>query len=453
MLKKIFFVFLLFTSVINAQHSVKGKMEPISNFKWVVLYQLQEAKQNYITNTKVINGEFNLIIPEKSSKGIYRLLYDLENRLFVDFIYDNENVTLTFNPKYPNQSTVFRESENNKLFHSYLKAIALPQQKLDSLQVKYFNSTDKTEQENIIKSYSLFYAKLKTNQANFENQSNGKLVNHYIKASARYNAAKPIKIPSDYLASIKTHFFDNIDFSNKALLNSTFINDKINDFIFYLNTSEDDKVLIRLQKEAISAVVTHLNANKTLAKDIEEGLIYTFSQQQNVIMVNYMLNHYLQLPKELQDASFINDIKGQLKTAVGMPVPNILWTENSSQEDLYSLTDAANYVVAFWSSTCSHCLTEMPILYDLLKDNRQIKVVTVGLEDNTSKSDWETQIINYPNFINIYGENKWQNQYARDYGVNATPSFFVLDKNKKVIAKPDDVEELKAFFQKNISNK
>ena len=154
------------------------------------------------------------------------------------------------------------------------------------------------------------------------------------------------------------------------------------------------------------------------------------------------------MPKELQDAPFINDIKGQLKTAVGMSVPNILWTENNSQKDLNSLTDAANYIVAFWSSTCSHCLTEMPILYDLLKDNPQIKVVTVGLEDNTSKSDWETQIINYPNFINIYGENKWQNKYARDYGVNATPSFFVLDKNKKVIAKPDDVEELKAFFQK-----
>ena len=453
MLKKIFFVFLLFTSVINAQHAVKGKMEPISNFKWVVLYQLQGAKQNYITNTKVTNGEFNLIIPEKSSKGIYRLLYDLEKRLFVDFIYDNENVTLTFNPKYPNQSTVFTESENNKLFHSYLKAIALPQQKLDSLQVKYFNSTDKTEQENIVKSYYLFYRKLKANQANFENQSNEKLVNHFIKASARYNSAKPIKIPSDYLASIKTHFFDNTDFNNKALLNSTFINDKVNDFIFYLNTSEDPKMLTQLQKEAISTVITHLNSNKTLAKDIEEGLIYTFSQQQNVIMVNFMLNHYLQLPKELQDASFINNIKAQLKTAVGMPVPNIIWKENGIQKDLYSLTDANHYVIAFWSSTCSHCLKEMPVLYDYLNDNAQIKVVAIGLEDSSSKAGWQTQIKNYPKFTNVYGDNIWENKFARDYGVNATPSFFVLDKNKKVIAKPDDVEELKAYFQKKISNK
>ena len=87
MLKKIFFLLLLFTSIINAQHSVIGKMDPVSNYTWIVLYQLQGAKQNYITNTKVTNGEFSLTMPEKSSKGIYRLIYDRENRLFVDFIY------------------------------------------------------------------------------------------------------------------------------------------------------------------------------------------------------------------------------------------------------------------------------------------------------------------------------------------------------------------------------
>lgn len=446
MLKKICFL-LLFTSILSAQHSVNGKMEPASNYSWIVLYQLQGAKQNYIANAKVIDGEFSLTIPKNTEKGIYRLIYDLKNRLFVDFIYDNENIRFTFNPKYPDQFIKFTESENNKLYHAYLEAISLPQQKLDSLQVRYFNSSDKTEQENIVNSYYKFYSSLIAHQSNFEQLSNNKFVSHFIKASSRFNTSKPINTPSDYLVSIKTHFFHNIDFNNSALLNSSFINDKINDFIFYLNTSEDKKMLTQLQREAIATVINKIGSNKTLAKDIEEGLLYTFSQQENIVMVNYMLNQYLQLPKELQDTAFINDIKEQLKTAVGMPVPNIMWNENSTQKDLYGLTGSNYYVVAFWSSTCPHCLIEMPLLYDFLKDNSQTKVISVGLEDNTSKSGWETQIINYPKFINVYGENKWKNKFARDYGVNATPSFFVLDTDKKVIAKPDDVEELKAFFK------
>jgi len=448
MLKKLFSLLLLFTSIINAQYSIKGKMEPANKYTWIILYQLQGAKQNYISNTNIVNGEFNLTMPEKAKTGIYRLVYDMKNRIFIDFIFDNENVTLNFNPKNPNQSAEFKDSESNQLFYSYLKYSSKQQQKLDSLQVRYFNTTNKLEQENIIRSYQKHYTILITLQAKFEKAANNMLVYHFIKASARINNNSPFKNPDEYLTFLKNHYFDNIDFNNDALLKSTFINDKINDFIFYLNTSDDNKIIDQLQKEAISAVINKLSSNKTLAKDIEEGLIYTFSKQENIIMVNYMLNHYLQLPKELQDAPFINDIKGQLKTAIGMLAPNIFWTENKIKKDLISLTDASYYVVVFWSSTCPHCLMEMPLLYNFLKDNRQIKVISIGLEDNTSKAGWETQIANYPNFINVYGENKWKNSFARNYGVNATPSFFILDPDKKIIAKPDDVDELVTFFPK-----
>ena len=46
-----------------------------------------------------------------------------------------------------------------------------------------------------------------------------------------------------------------------------------------------------------------------------------------------MLNYYLQLPKELQDAGFINDVKGQLRTAIGNIAPNILWEENGAAKN------------------------------------------------------------------------------------------------------------------------
>ena len=112
------------------------------------------------------------------------------------------------------------------------------------------------------------------------------------------------------------------------------------------------------------------------------------------------------------------------------------------------LDGASYYVVVFWSSTCGHCLIEMPILYDYLKGNAGVKVISVGLEDDSSRAGWETQITSYPNFINVYGDNKWENKFARGYGVNATPFFFVLDAQKKVMAKPNDVAELKIFFEK-----
>ncbi|MDH5414518.1 MAG: hypothetical protein OEW87_10300, partial [Flavobacteriaceae bacterium] len=355
-------------------------MDPSLDYSWVALYQLQGAKQNYKANSGVNKGEFTITMPARSERGIYRLLYDLENRLFVDIIYNEENINFTFNPRFPNKKIKFNESEENILFQDYLDAITAPQHQLDSLQVAYFNSVDSEERDHISELYDHNHTQLLKTQEHFERISAGKLAQHFLKASARYNSAKPISEPTVYLEEMKVHFFDFLDLNNPVLLNSTFINDKINDYIFYLNTSEDNVTLNKLQKEAITTVLNKIRSNDSLSKDIEEGLLYTFAQQENIEMVNFLINHYLLLPKDFQDVPFINEIKFQLKTAVGMLVPNISWTQNNTTADLYGLDNANFYIVVFWSSTCAHCLKEMPVLYDYLKNNQHMQVIAVGLE-------------------------------------------------------------------------
>jgi hypothetical protein len=53
----------------------------------------------------------------------------------------------------------------------------------------------------------------------------------------------------------------------------------------------------------------------------------------------------------------------------------------------------------------------------------------------------------YLEFTNILDLKKWDSQKVKDYGVTAIPSYFLLDKNKVIIAKPNDVKELKEMFQ------
>ena len=232
------------------------------------------------------------------------------------------------------------------------------------------------------------------------------------------------------------------------MLNSTFIHDKINRFIFYLNTADDAAQLVALRKKSITTVLDKIGTNYKLSKDIQEGLLFGFANLEDTAMVNFVLSSYSRLPAAYLDANFVSDIKGQLRTSMGATAPNFSWQEKGVQRDLYSLKNAQKYVVVFWSSTCSHCLQEMPVLYNYLKNNTQVKVIAIGLEENVDKAGWETMILKYPNFKHVYGVNKWQNETAKSYGVNATPSFYVLDAQKKVLSKPNDVKELKLFFDK-----
>ena len=78
-------------------------------------------------------------------------------------------------------------------------------------------------------------------------------------------------------------------------------------------------------------------------------------------------------------------------------------------------------------------------------DAKKVKVIAYGIEDDNA--NWEKVTANYPEFIQVIGLEKWDNPLVKDYGIMSTPSYFVLDKNKKIIAKPDDTDGLEAFFK------
>jgi len=74
-----------------------------------------------------------------------------------------------------------------------------------------------------------------------------------------------------------------------------------------------------------------------------------------------------------------------------------------------------------------------------------LKVIAFGLEDD--KKDWEKEIQNYPDFIHTIGLGKWDNSIVLKYGIAATPTYFILNKNKVITAKPYDYEELEVVLK------
>ena len=115
--------------------------------------------------------------------------------------------------------------------------------------------------------------------------------------------------------------------------------------------------------------------------------------------------------------------------------------------EISSLNDTPNYILVFWSTSCSHCLREIPELYSYSKTKSNLKVVAFALENDAFI--WETYSkANLKGWHNVLGLNKWENKTARTYQINATPSYFILDKNKKIIAKPDTIEDVKTFVEK-----
>lgn len=443
MLKPLIFALLFLSLYTNAQDSLFVKLSPKSNYDRLMLYQLEGAQQKYVGNSKVDQGVFKLVFPENNEPGMYRLFFDVQNQVYFDVIYNNEPISIEFNPENPLETVVIRDSKENKIYMSYQQSFYKIQAKLDSLQLVYFNA----ESDSIatVEEYSKEVDRMYEMQHAYEQMSIELLANSYIKSNKVFFPKEIIESVEEFAIVTKVHFFDFIDFSNKELMKSSFFIDKSAEYIFYMNEAEDKEKDITLKKMAIDELMFQIDENYEVKNEILVALLYNFAGQLNIELVNYTINeHYSKLPSIYQNKDFIIYINDMLKAVVGTAAPDIIWEEEGVQNSLNNMENSQVYLIVFWSTSCSHCLNDIPKLYDFIDEFEGIKVIAVALEEE--KMEFDKLILTMPNWIHIYGNGKWENEFARNYNVNSTPSYFVLDKDKNIIAKPEEFEDVMALF-------
>ncbi len=449
MLKKIVLILLFISAAAQSQTFVKGTMSPvISDLEYVILYQLKGAKQLYVANVDIDNGEFKIGFPENSPKGVYRLMYDMNNGGYVDFLYSKESVELKFNPNFPSGTTEFITSEENKLYENYKSKTDNLKQQLDSLQLVYFRLQDESALKLTSENYNKTLKNYKETQADFINKSKNKLAYNFIKASERYYAPEVFSSPQLYLNSEKLHYFDAVDFNDIVLQNSIFYTEKIVDYVFYLNRSDEIDVQNTLYINAVNEISEKIGDNTALKSEMLITLMYNFSQLENITLIDYIIeNIYNKLSVENQNQTDIDQILESVKLAVGRPAPDFIWDEKGIQKSLYNENEATTYMLIFWSTTCSHCLNEVPQLYDLLKDDEDVKVIAIALENDELGFNHYSE--KFEKWTNVLGLNKWENPIGNAYNITSTPSYFILDANKKIISKPYALSDVQNYFKKD----
>ena len=446
LLKNLLLCLILVCTAAHAQYSIKVSINPDHDYSWILLYKLENGNQTYMDNADVVEGEFEFNIDEKEPSGVFRAYYQIENDLYVEFIYNKEEIAFSFNPNNPVGSIKFSESEENNLSAEYYSDIRSQQKIIDSLQVLYFTSPEGATSDKISERYQQELKNLHQTQVRYEKKSTGKLANHFIRASKQYNAAKPYKNTDEYLKGIKAHFFDSVDLKDSVLSHSTFINDRLHDYIFYLNQADNIEAVNALQQESIEKATTWIGKDYELLKSFEESLIQEYLFEENVEMINYVLdNYYTLLPSAYQDVQLKDSVYGTLQTAIGVVAPDFSWDHEGTKINLHGISGTDYYIVLFFSSNCPHCQIEIPEFYDFISGIENIKVIAVGLEDE--KSSWEQMTKGYSEFINVLDLKKWSSPKVKDYGVEGIPTYFVLDADKTILAKPEDFNELKSMFE------
>lgn len=422
-----------------AQHTIKGTFSPAEDYTVAILYKVTPTFSEYITNAEINrDGNFKIELDSTVTKGMYRLVYAVPQEDYnFDIIYNaEEDVELNFNSE---TGVTFLSSIENELLDSYTNSMSMVTHSIS----KFFREQS-TDTLALVKIFEV----QRNTQRNYEEAAKGRMVLDFIKANKPYipEAYEDVKT---YINNLKDHFFDSVDFTDETMQSSNFLEDKMLNYVFGTTVNPEDE--IENYKSNIDVVY---NFMKEAPNEVKRILLLSLWQQMKDLnfegVANYISEKYLMdVAVALNDQELINALLLFENLSLGKAAPDfsieIEKEDKKITKKLSQLEGSNKYVIVFWSSTCSHCLEEVPQLQTFLKPHKDIQVIAIGLEEEPYK--WKSLTYDLPDFLHVYGEGKWDNPIGDSYGVTATPTYFMLDKDKKIIAKPENFEALKELLK------
>jgi thiol-disulfide isomerase/thioredoxin len=127
----------------------------------------------------------------------------------------------------------------------------------------------------------------------------------------------------------------------------------------------------------------------------------------------------------------------------------ILADSTDNYQSLYAVNSPYT-ILYFWDPDCGHCKKATPkvkAFYDKVK-TKGVQVYAACTEVEMDK--WRKYIReNNLDWINV-ADPKLQNNFRHEFDVTTTPQIFILDKDKKIMAKKIDEDTMEKILSKEL---
>lgn len=485
-------------------YKIEVKINGISNQDIILGHHKATSGGLIPDDTVTTNNKGYAVFEGKKTlrEGMY--FFFLPNKTYFDFIVgadqvlsiENDTLDLLANMKV-------RGSEENQIFSDYHKFLIDKNAEMTTLNEQYQTETDpdkKAELETKIKNISTefddYYNQITTDYPDL-------FFTTFLKATKDVKVPPTITDKTAQYHYYKAHYFDNFDVGDPRLLYTPIYQNKVETYLdrlvaphpdsliealdFVIDKSRNDSILFQhnliflFNKYARSQLMIAENMYVHLADiyvqdaywstdSFKVELINKTQRKKNCLIGNIAKDlHMFVVPKDSAQIDLLRpplqDMKDQgleIERDNSRPfadkVPDLSaliaeYTTNFN-EDIYLHNVSSKYTILwFMSPDCSHCITETPELYKLFVNELKAHDVTVWcvlLEANTD--NWAkftglfTKWYNFINTHDMYDEN-WYNvfnpfeKHRFNYDISSSPVLYLLDKDKKIIAKKIGYEQ------------
>lgn len=426
-MKKIFTISALSAAFsLQAQFTVSVQAPADFKDQDAILYTLNGSKDIIVTKEQSKNNVWAFKYPS-NYMGMMKVYFPSSNNTF-NFISENKNVNIKLETQANKIKDIIYLDEANDIMSklqegSQKKELILPA--LAQIKEYYKDNTDfgkalKTEINRL------------SGNASGVDQTQHPFIYYYNTNYSKFlsgDASK--KVTQDEIINF-------VDKSNDMLETSSLLRPVL---VSYLNSGGNTNVTASVDK-----LLERLKVETPRGQTVLSELIDIF----DVYDMQDFKDKYLNLAKNLKCTitdRLASTLKSNANVEMGAVFPNYKFNSpvNTSVKSLQDVK-ADKKVVIFWSSTCSHCESELPQLLAKYSDLKAKNVQVVGLSMDVDKDSYSKKIAAFP-WINDSELKGWNSSYVDTYNVHATPTYFILDANNKIISKPEHVGDVLEYFK------
>ena len=409
--------------------------------------------------------------PKKLQGGIYLVGYPNRAGFFEILVDKQQRFSVLADSATIKKGLRYINSPDNELFNSYQQYMIAKGKEIGDMQRQLQTAANKADSTRLIgdlrkldKTISDYREDLiKKNPDNFLSA-----LLSGMKEPVLVGRMKEPKTRADSIAAYdyyKAHYLDNVNFWDGRLAYTTFLDEKIDKYFTDIVALHPDSVITELDHMLGPASINEEMTRFLLVKFVNRYLVQKYMWE-DAVFVHLFEKYFAQ--KEYswlttQGRKTITDRAYSLMSNImGTPATDIELPDITGKvKQLYNET-APFTLVAFWDATCGHCKEILPKLDSFYRAKWKVaglKIYAVSKETDGTKKDWldfinEKDLKDWTHVYYSKADDKARIDasipgYSQLYDVQTFPTLYLLDKDKRIIAKKltykqiDDVLEIK----------
>jgi thiol-disulfide isomerase/thioredoxin len=417
----------------------------------------------YLTDSSAIdsfNGKFEFKNKKKSREGLYFISVDTSWLFDIILTKENKNVEFITDTRDVLGNLIFKNSKENQAYINVTNQMNLSRKKLESMALFAKMLMQASKDKEVMKEHQV-----RIKQVYQEMDSITEVSSKLYKGTFfenLLNASKNVKVPEDIKENINgkfnpvffnyilNNYWKNFNFKDERLLTTKILKAKIDLYFEKMVPRYADSMYIYIDKLMLQAKENQVVYNEVLRILTQKYDDINLMGGDAILIHLVDKYHHNPLSTTMKEQMEALDYRANLyrPNVIGKIAPD--FTLKNERDSTYNLHNSINKftVLFFYSSLCSHCKASMPTIaetYNLYKDKG---FSFVAINNDPDIGLWKGFLAENPSYdwINLY--EKGENSKLVDlYAAYFLPAIYILDENKKIIAKRMKPEDLQGILK------